>query len=146
MASDGEQQQQPAQPPQPVDPPQPAEPSPPAELQQAAPPAPAEVPPSAEAPPPVAPQPPVSAQQAPAPRVESFVETLLGKNLYEEGWVKRWMQVPVTLRVVSLMAAFSSFLFLPYLGAVGLWDPWETHYGEVARMMVERNDYVFPWW
>ncbi|MDY7228690.1 ArnT family glycosyltransferase [Hyalangium rubrum] len=56
------------------------------------------------------------------------------------------MQVPVTLRVVSLMAAFSSFLFLPYLGAVGLWDPWETHYGEVARMMVERNDYVFPWW
>nr|WP_240487205.1 glycosyltransferase family 39 protein [Hyalangium minutum] len=44
------------------------------------------------------------------------------------------------------MGGLSLGVFLPYLGAVGLWDPWETHYGEVARMMVVRRDYVFPWW
>src|SRR5262249_41811257 len=37
-------------------------------------------------------------------------------------------------------------IFVPYLGAVGLWDPWETHYGEVGRMMIQRNDYVHPFW
>ena len=25
--------------------------------------------------------------------------------------------------------------FLAFLGTLGLWDPWETHYGEVARAM-----------
>ncbi|MFT3710377.1 MAG: glycosyltransferase family 39 protein [Archangium sp.] len=40
----------------------------------------------------------------------------------------------------------ASAIFLPYLGAVGLWDPWETHYGEVAREMIQRNDYVHPYW
>ena len=28
----------------------------------------------------------------------------------------------------------------------GLWDPWETHYGEVARQMVERDDLISLWW
>ena len=37
-------------------------------------------------------------------------------------------------------------LFIPFLGSLGLWDPWETHYGEVARAMVQRNDYVYPYW
>jgi F0F1-type ATP synthase membrane subunit c/vacuolar-type H+-ATPase subunit K len=32
------------------------------------------------------------------------------------------------------------------LGAVGLWDPWEVHYGEVARTMVVKRDFVFPFW
>jgi 4-amino-4-deoxy-L-arabinose transferase-like glycosyltransferase len=44
------------------------------------------------------------------------------------------------------VALFAALLFIPYLGAVGLWDPWETHYGEVARSMIQRNDYVYPWW
>jgi len=34
----------------------------------------------------------------------------------------------------------------PALGSVGLWDPWETHYGEVAREMIVRGDYVYPYW
>ena len=32
------------------------------------------------------------------------------------------------------------------LGDYGLFDPWETHYGEVARDMVERGNYIDPFW
>lgn len=35
---------------------------------------------------------------------------------------------------------------LPFLGAVGLWDPWETHYAEVGRQMLARADLVHPYW
>lgn len=35
---------------------------------------------------------------------------------------------------------------LPMLGAFGLTDPWETHYGEVAREMVARHDPLSPFW
>ncbi|WP_244222287.1 ArnT family glycosyltransferase, partial [Corallococcus exercitus] len=49
-------------------------------------------------------------------------------------------------RVVLATAGFAALLFVPYLGAVGLWDPWETHYGEVGRQMIQRSDYVYPFW
>lgn len=32
------------------------------------------------------------------------------------------------------------------LGDYGLFDPWETHYGEVARDMVERDNFIDPYW
>lgn len=35
---------------------------------------------------------------------------------------------------------------LPFLGSVGLWDPWETHYAEVGRQMLARADLVHPYW
>ncbi|MFZ5439211.1 MAG: ArnT family glycosyltransferase [Myxococcota bacterium] len=35
---------------------------------------------------------------------------------------------------------------LPFLGSVGLWDPWETHYAEVGRQMLARGDLVHPYW
>ncbi len=35
---------------------------------------------------------------------------------------------------------------LPRLGAFSLIDPWETHYAEVAREMIERRDFISPWW
>ena len=88
--------------------------------------------------------PEVPPKEEPVP--ESFIQGLLGEKLHEEKWVKRWAELPVTLRVLLVSGGFAALLFLPYLGAVGLWDPWETHYGEVARMMVVRHDYVFPWW
>src|SRR5206468_4705490 len=44
---------------------------------------------------------------------------------------------------ISLLAAL---LFVPWLGATGFWDPWEPHYGEVAREMIARGDYIHPWW
>jgi 4-amino-4-deoxy-L-arabinose transferase-like glycosyltransferase len=37
-------------------------------------------------------------------------------------------------------------LWIPLAGNYGMWDPWETHYGEVARQMLERNDFVSQWW
>ncbi|XXF81651.1 glycosyltransferase family 39 protein [Myxococcaceae bacterium GXIMD 01537] len=77
---------------------------------------------------------------------QSFTEAILGQGISEESWAKRWLALPVTLRTVLVSAGFAALLFLPFLGAVGLWDPWETHYGEVAREMVQRRDFVYPFW
>lgn len=49
-------------------------------------------------------------------------------------------------RGVLAVVAFASLVFLPWLGAVGFWDPWEPHYGEVARQMLVREDWVHPYW
>jgi len=46
----------------------------------------------------------------------------------------------------ALAAALAALLFLPWLGSTGLWDPWEPHYAEVSREMVERGDLVHPYW
>lgn len=51
-----------------------------------------------------------------------------------EGWVRF---------AVLLMAAL---VYLPLAGSFGLWDCWETHYGEVARYMHETGDLLSPWW
>ncbi|MGB0648526.1 MAG: ArnT family glycosyltransferase, partial [Bradymonadia bacterium] len=50
--------------------------------------------------------------------------------------------------LLSMVAAalILSALYLPGLGDYGLYDPWETHYGEVARNMVETNNYIDPYW
>src|SRR5512136_2477971 len=50
--------------------------------------------------------------------------------------------VPVWLAAALLAAA----VFLPGLGSVGLFDPWEPHYAEVSRQMLLRGDWVHPWW
>src|SRR5919204_1416896 len=57
-----------------------------------------------------------------------------------------WRRVPEEARGVAAVVAFSAVVFLPWLGAVGLWDPWEPHYTEVAREMIVRDDYVHPYW
>ncbi|MFL5347002.1 MAG: ArnT family glycosyltransferase [Hyalangium sp.] len=75
-----------------------------------------------------------------------MLEGVFGKKFRDELWIKRWSALPLTVRVLLVSGGFAALLFIPYLGAVGLWDPWETHYGEVARMMVMRHDYVYPWW
>ena len=46
----------------------------------------------------------------------------------------------------ALALALVGLIFVPMLGSFGLWDPWETHYGEVARMITERNDWISTWW
>jgi len=59
----------------------------------------------------------------------------------------RWLQ-PLSgeQRCVVALCALAALLFVPWLGATGLWDPWEPHYGEVAREMIARGDYLHPWW
>jgi 4-amino-4-deoxy-L-arabinose transferase-like glycosyltransferase len=37
-------------------------------------------------------------------------------------------------------------LYFPCMGSYSLWDPWETHYGEVAREMLSRDDWISLWW
>src|SRR4051794_17465968 len=59
----------------------------------------------------------------------------------------RWL-APLSgeTRLVIAFASFATLLFVPWLGATGFWDPWEPHYGEVAREMISRGDYIHPWW
>jgi len=40
----------------------------------------------------------------------------------------------------------ASVLLLPCMGSSTLWDPWETHYGEVAREILARDDWISLWW
>ena len=53
---------------------------------------------------------------------------------------------PLLRRHGFWVVVLGSALSLPMLGAFGLIDPWETHYAEVAREMIERRDFVSPWW
>ena len=45
-----------------------------------------------------------------------------------------------------IVVVLAALVFLPFIGSFGLWDPWETHYGEVARQITERNDWISTWW
>lgn len=76
----------------------------------------------------------------------TLTEAILGKELLSSGAFAKVRAWPAELRAALASVVLASVVFLPYLGAVGLWDPWETHYGEVAREMIQRNDYVHPYW
>lgn len=71
-------------------------------------------------------------------RLPSFVK--------EISWL-RWLEpLSAEKRLVVAFAVLAALLFIPWLGATGFWDPWEPHYGEVAREMIARGDYIHPWW
>ncbi|NOK11339.1 ArnT family glycosyltransferase [Corallococcus exercitus] len=76
----------------------------------------------------------------------TFAQAILGDDTLTSSWARRWLALSFSTRVVLATAGFAALLFVPYLGAVGLWDPWETHYGEVGRQMIQRSDYVYPFW
>ena len=60
----------------------------------------------------------------------------------------RWLHdvVNTDRRATGLVLLMGVLIFIPRLGSLGLWDPWETHYGEVAREMLVRDDYLYPHW
>jgi 4-amino-4-deoxy-L-arabinose transferase-like glycosyltransferase len=49
-------------------------------------------------------------------------------------------------QTIGLVLLFGVLLYIPFAGSYGLWDPWETHYGEVARQMTARGDFISLWW
>ena len=40
----------------------------------------------------------------------------------------------------------AALVYFPTLGASGLWDPWETHYAEVARRILQDGDWITLRW
>ena len=53
---------------------------------------------------------------------------------------------PIWRRHGFWLVALITVLYLPMLGSHSLSDPWETHYGEVAREILARNDWISLWW
>jgi 4-amino-4-deoxy-L-arabinose transferase-like glycosyltransferase len=49
-------------------------------------------------------------------------------------------------RTALALSALVLLVLIPFAGSYGAWDPWETHYGEVARQMLARNDFISTWW
>ena len=78
--------------------------------------------------------------------VKSFTEAVLGKELLDAPMLARFKAWPAEFRATLATLLLGTLILIPYLGSVGLWDPWEGHYGEVAREMIQRNDYVHPFW
>jgi 4-amino-4-deoxy-L-arabinose transferase-like glycosyltransferase len=44
------------------------------------------------------------------------------------------------------LLAITIAIYTPMLGSFSLIDPWETHYGEVAREILSRDDWISLWW
>jgi 4-amino-4-deoxy-L-arabinose transferase-like glycosyltransferase len=61
-------------------------------------------------------------------------------------WREKSKGVLGEIWVLAMISLFFLALYLPNLGGFGLYDPWETHYGEVARQMVESENYIDPYW
>jgi len=49
-------------------------------------------------------------------------------------------------QMVLFVLLIGALLYLPFAGSYGLFDPWETHYGEVGRQMTRRNDFISLYW
>lgn len=59
-------------------------------------------------------------------------------------WLDRELLADWHIRIALIV--LTVLVFFPGIGAFGLWDPWEVHYGEVGRQMIERGDWISPWW
>jgi 4-amino-4-deoxy-L-arabinose transferase-like glycosyltransferase len=53
---------------------------------------------------------------------------------------------PIWKRHGFWLVTIAALLYLPALGSYSLWDPWETHYGEVSREILARDDWISLWW
>jgi 4-amino-4-deoxy-L-arabinose transferase-like glycosyltransferase len=52
----------------------------------------------------------------------------------------------VERRHLAVLVGACALLFVPLAGCYGLWDPWETHYAEIARQILVRHDWISLWW
>ena len=53
---------------------------------------------------------------------------------------------PLLRRHGFWVITLTTLLYLPLLGSFSLIDPWETRFGEVAREMLSRDDWISLWW
>jgi 4-amino-4-deoxy-L-arabinose transferase-like glycosyltransferase len=60
--------------------------------------------------------------------------------------MSRLSERQVALLVSVAVIVGGLLLYIPMAGTYGLWDPWETHYSEVARQMTHRGDFISLWW
>ena len=60
--------------------------------------------------------------------------------------MSRLSERQVSLLVSAAIIIGGLLLYIPLAGTYGLWDPWETHYSEVARQMTKRGDFISLWW
>lgn len=70
----------------------------------------------------------------------------LGKKLGPWRTDERGEERPLTSRHGFWVIVLGALLYMPMMGTFSLWDPWETHYGEVAREILARDDWVSLWW
>jgi 4-amino-4-deoxy-L-arabinose transferase-like glycosyltransferase len=63
-------------------------------------------------------------------------------------WAKdeKGLARPIWKREGFWLITIAALLYLPTLGSYSLWDPWETHYGEVSREILARDDWISLWW
>src|SRR5205085_1568588 len=54
--------------------------------------------------------------------------------------------IPLHKRHGFWLVVITTVILLPMLGSHSLSDPWETHYGEVSREILARNDWISTWW
>lgn len=66
----------------------------------------------------------------------------LGAWQLEDAGVER----PLWRRHGFWVIAIAAALYFPLMGTSALWDPWETHYGEVSREILARDDWISLWW
>lgn len=70
----------------------------------------------------------------------------LGKKLGPWRTDELGLERSLTSRHGFWVIVLGALLYMPALGVSSLWDPWETHYGEVAREILARDDWVSLWW
>jgi 4-amino-4-deoxy-L-arabinose transferase-like glycosyltransferase len=68
--------------------------------------------------------------------------TIEGGNPADASFFDRFTERQMAFAVII----FGLLLYVPLAGTYGLWDPWETHYSEVARQMTHRGDFISLWW
>jgi 4-amino-4-deoxy-L-arabinose transferase-like glycosyltransferase len=70
----------------------------------------------------------------------------VGRALGAFGKDEEGVDRPLLKREGFWVIAIGAGLLFPCMGSYSLWDPWETHYGEVAREMLARDDWISLWW